>query len=128
MSESDLFYTKNHCWVREENGDVVVGITDYAQEQLSDLTFIEFLTGVGDRIEADSEIVTLESVKSVNEVYAPVSGEVLAVNEDLVMQPEIVNADPYGKGWLIRIRPDDPEAVSSLLDLDGYESLLPAED
>ena len=128
MSESDLFYTKNHCWVREENGDVVVGITDYAQEQLSDLTFIEFLTGVGDRIEADSEIVTLESVKSVNEVYAPVSGEVLAVNEDLVMQPEIVNSDPYGKGWLIRIRPDDPEAVSSLLDLDGYESLLPAED
>lgn len=128
MSESDLSYTKNHCWVREENGDLVVGITDYAQEQLSDLTFIEFLTGVGDRIEADSEIVTLESVKSVNEVYAPVSGEVLAVNEDLVMQPEIVNSDPYGKGWLIRIRPDDPEAVSSLLDLDGYESLLPAED
>lgn len=128
MSESDLFYTKNHCWVREENGDLVVGITDYAQEQLSDLTFIEFLTGVGDRIEADSEIVTLESVKSVNEVYAPVSGEVLAVNEDLVMQPETVNSDPYGKGWLIRIRPDDPEAVSSLLDLDGYESLLPAED
>lgn len=128
MSESDLFYTKNHCWVREENGDLVVGITDYAQEQLSDLTFIEFLTGVGDRIEADSEIVTLESVKSVNEVYAPVSGEVLAVNEDLVMQPETVNSDPYGKGWLIRIRPDDPAAVSSLLDLDGYESLLPAED
>ena len=128
MSESDLFYTKNHCWVREENGDLVVGITDYAQEQLSDLTFIEFLTGVGDRIEADSEIVTLESVKSVNEVYAPVSGEVLAVNEDLVMQPEIVNSDPYGKGWLIRIRPDAPDAVSSLLDLDGYESLLPAED
>lgn len=128
MSESDLFYTKNHCWVRDENGEIVVGITDYAQEQLSDLTFIEFLTGVGDHIDADSEIVTLESVKSVNEVYAPVSGEVLAVNEDLVMQPEIINTDPYGKGWLLRIRPDDPDALSSLLDLDAYESLLPAED
>jgi glycine cleavage system H protein len=128
MSESDLLYTKNHCWVRNENGEIVVGITDYAQEQLSDLTFIEFLTGVGDRIDADSEIVTLESVKSVNEVYAPVSGEVLAVNEDLVMQPEVINADPYGKGWLLRIRPDDADDLSSLLDLDAYESLLPAED
>ena len=128
MSESDLLYTKNHCWVRDEDGEIVLGITDYAQEQLSDLTFIEFLTGVGDRIEADSEIVTLESVKSVNEVYAPVSGEVLAVNEDLVMQPEIINTDPYGKGWLLRIRPDNPEDLSSLLDLDAYESLLPAED
>lgn len=128
MSESDLLYTKNHCWVRNENGEIVVGITDYAQEQLSDLTFIEFLTGVGDRIEADSEIVTLESVKSVNEVYAPVSGEVLAVNEELVMQPEVINADPYGKGWLLRIRPDDSADLDSLLDLDAYESLLPAED
>ena len=128
MSESDLLYTKNHCWVRDDGGEIVVGITDYAQEQLSDLTFVEFLTGVGDRIDADSEIATLESVKSVNEVYAPVSGEVLAVNEDLVMQPEIINTDPYGKGWLLRIRPDDPDALSSLLDLDGYESLLPAED
>jgi glycine cleavage system H protein len=122
---SEIRYTKAHCWCREEeNGELTVGITDYAQGQMSDLTFVELPT-VGDRVEADEEMAVVESVKAASDVYAPVSGEVTAINEDLADTPELVNQSPYGKGWLCRIRPDDPGDFAGLLDADAYEATLP---
>ena len=125
---SELRFTKAHCWCRqEENGELTVGITDYAQEQMSELTFVE-LPSVGDRVEADEEMAVVESVKAANDVYAPVSGEVTAINEDLAETPELVNQDPFGRGWLFRMTPDNPSDLSNLLDFDAYESSLPDED
>lgn len=122
---SELRYTKAHCWCRqEETGELTVGITDYAQEQMSELTFVELPT-VGDRVEADEEMAVVESVKAANDVYAPVSGEVTAINEALAETPELVNQSPYDQGWLCRIRPDDPSVFRSLLDADAYEATLP---
>ena len=122
---SELRFTKAHCWCRqEENGELTVGITDYAQEQMSELTFVE-LPSVGDRVEADEEMAVVESVKAANDVYAPVAGEVTAINEALAETPELVNQSPYDQGWLCRIRPDKPSAFSALLDADAYEASLP---
>ena len=122
---SELRFTKAHCWCRqEENGDLTVGITDYAQEQMSELTFVE-LPSVGDHVEADEEMAVVESVKAANDVYAPVSGEVTAINDDLAETPELVNQSPYEQGWLCRIRPDNPASFFSLLDADAYEATLP---
>ena len=122
---SELRFTKAHCWCRqEENGELTVGITDYAQEQMSELTFVE-LPSVGDRVEADEEMAVVESVKAANDVYAPVSGEVTAINDDLAETPELVNQSHYAQGWLCRIRPDNPASFFSLLDADAYEATLP---
>ena len=122
---SELRYTKAHCWCRmEDDGELTVGITDYAQGQMSDLTFVE-LPSVGDRVEAEEEMAVVESVKAASDVYAPVSGEITAVNEDLAETPELVNQSPYGKGWMCRIRPDDPTDFLRLLDEDAYEATLP---
>ena len=122
---SELRFTKAHCWCRqEENGELTVGITDYAQEQMSELTFVE-LPSVGDHVEADEEMAVVESVKAANDVYAPVSGEVTAINDDLAETPELVNQSPYEQGWLCRIRPDNPASFFSLLDADAYEATLP---
>lgn len=122
---SELRYTKAHCWCRmEDDGELMVGITDYAQKQMSDLTFVELPT-VGDRVEADEEMAVVESVKAASDVYAPVSGEVTAINENLAEDPELVNRSPYGNGWLCRIRPDNPGDFSRLLDADAYEATLP---
>ncbi len=123
---SEIRYTKAHCWCRPDGGELTVGITDYAQEQMSELTFVE-LPSVGDRVEADEEMAVVESVKAASDVYAPVSGEVTAINEDLAEIPELVNQSPYGKGWLCRIRPDDPGAFGRLLDADAYEATLPVD-
>ena len=122
---SELRYTKAHCWCRQEDdGELTVGITDYAQEQMSELTFVE-LPSVGDRVEADEEMAVVESVKAANDVYAPVSGEVTAINDALAETPKLVNQSPYARGWLCRIRPDNPAAFLSLLDADAYEATLP---
>jgi glycine cleavage system H protein len=123
---SEIRYTKAHCWCRQDGAELTVGITDYAQEQMSELTFVE-LPSVGDRVEADEEMAVVESVKAASDVYAPVSGEVTAINEDLAETPELVNQSPYGKGWLCRIRPDDPGAFGRLLDADAYEATLPVD-
>ena len=121
----DLLYTETHCWVRkEDDGDVVVGITDFAQEQMTELTFVE-LPEVGETVEAGGEVAVVESVKAANDVYAPVSGEIVAVNDDLTEEPELVNQDPFGRGWLFRIRPSDPSELDRLMDFDTYESSLP---
>lgn len=125
MAAEDLLYTETHCWVRkEDDGDVVVGITDFAQEQMTELTFVE-LPEVGETVEAGGEVAVVESVKAANDVYAPVSGEIVAVNDDLTEEPELVNQDPFGRGWLFRIRPSDPSELDRLMDFDTYESSLP---
>jgi glycine cleavage system H protein len=127
MLSGELRFTPSHCWVREEDFLVVVGITDYAQEQMSDLTYVE-LPEVGEHVAAESEVAVVESVKAANDVYAPVSGTVAEVNEALLEQPELVNSDPFGKGWLFKLKPDRVSDLERLLDADAYEAGIPDED
>ena len=127
MSTSEMRFTRAHCWIRLEGGLAVVGITDYAQEQMSELTFVE-LPEVGEQVEAEDEVAVVESVKAANDVFAPVAGTVVAVNEALLEQPELVNQDPFGKGWLFKLKPADPADLDELLDADAYEAQLPLDD
>ena len=127
MSTSELRFTRAHCWIRLEGGQAIVGITDYAQEQMEELTFVE-LPEVGERVEAEDEVAVVESVKSANDVFAPVAGTIVAVNEVLLEQPELVNQDPFGKGWLFKLKPADPADLDDLLDADAYEAQLPLDD
>lgn len=127
MIPEDLHYTDAHEWVgvtSEEDDRVRVGITDYAQGQLGDVVFVQ-LPEIGQRVDAGAAVGEIESTKSVSELFAPVSGEVVAVNEGLVDQPELVNAEPYSAGWMLEIRTDQAVANSleSLLDASGYRSL-----
>ena len=116
MSElpGDLLYTKEHEWLRrEDDGSVTVGITDHAQSALGDLVYVE-LPEVGQSVENGGEMAVVESVKAASDVYAPIGGEVLAVNEELADDPEKINADPYGDGWIVRLQPagDDGETMT----------------
>ncbi|WP_018233633.1 glycine cleavage system protein GcvH [Thioalkalivibrio thiocyanodenitrificans] len=123
---ADLRYTKSHEWVRSESdGTVTVGISDHAQELLGDLVFVE-TPEVGSSQEAGAACAVVESVKAASDVYAPVSGEVVAVNEQLADSPELVNTDPYGEGWLFRLKPEDG-ALDALLDADAYQALVDEE-
>ena len=124
MSElpGDLTYTKEHEWLRkEEDGSFTVGITDHAQGALGDLVYVE-LPDTGLVVEAGGEMAVVESVKAASDVYAPIGGEIVAVNEDLADDPEKINADPYGDGWIVRLQPsgDDGEAMSP----DEYQAFL----
>jgi glycine cleavage system H protein len=124
MSElpGDLLYTNEHEWLRkEEDGSVTIGITDHAQGALGDLVYVE-LPEVGQSVEAGGEMAVVESVKAASDVYAPISGEVMAVNEDLSDDPEKINADPYGDGWIVRMQPsgDDGETMTP----DEYQAFL----
>ena len=127
MASNELRFTRSHCWVREEGGEVVAGITDYAQEQMSELTYVE-LPEVGERVSAEAEVAVVESVKAANDVYAPLAGTITAVNEALVEQPELVNNDPFGKGWIFKMKPSNWADLNGLLDADDYEAELPEED
>ncbi len=118
-----LRYTSEHEWARLEDGTVRVGITDYAQDALGDIVFVD-LPEPGTSLEAGASFSEIESTKSVSDVYAPVSGEVVEVNADLADQPQRVNEDPYGEGWLCVISPTDPAQVESLLDAEGYRRLI----
>lgn len=122
----DLFYAKTHEWVSLEDDVATVGITDFAQSQLSDLTFVE-LPEVGTEFEAGDEIAVVESVKAAADVYAPVSGEVVAVNSNLEDKPELINKDAFGAGWLFKIKLSDESQVDDLMDADSYEELCPSE-
>ncbi len=124
MTSNELRFTPGHCWCRPEGEDIVVGITDFAQEQMSELTFVE-LPEVNEHVHAEEEMAVVESVKAANDIYAPVDGTVTAVNELLTEQPELVNSDPFGKGWLFKMKPDDPAQVAALMDADEYEASLP---
>lgn len=120
----DLKYTQSHEWVRREgDGTVTVGITDHAQDLLGDMVFVE-LPEVGRKLKAGQECAVVESVKAASDVYSPVAGEVVAINEALSDGPEIVNKDPYGEGWMMRIRPIDTNDVDALLDADVYQTQI----
>ena len=123
MYPEDCQYTKEHEWVRLEDGIAVVGITDYAQDHLGDVVFIE-LPDVGTEVAQFEPFGVIDSVKASSELYAPLSGEVEAVNDALTEQPELVNQEPYGEGWMIKVRPADLAEMGQLLDADGYEQLL----
>jgi glycine cleavage system H protein len=120
----DLFYAKTHEWVSLDDGIATVGISDFAQSQLSDLTFVE-LPEVGTIFEAGDEAAVVESVKAAADVYAPVGGEVIAINEKLEDAPELINEDPFGKGWIFKIKVDDESEVDDMMDADSYEELCP---
>ena len=122
----DLHYSKDHEWVRVEGNIAVVGITDYAQDSLGDVVYVE-LPKVGDEFAANESFGSVESVKAVSEVFSPVSGEVVGINETLNDEPEKVNQDPYGQGWMIRIQMSNPGEVDSLLTAAEYEDFTKAE-
>ena len=117
---AELRYAASHEWVRPEgNGIFTVGITEHAQELLGDMVFLD-LPDEGDQIAMGDDVAVAESVKAASDVYAPITGEVIEVNEDLEDSPELVNSDPYGDGWLFKVKADDISEVESLLDADGY--------
>jgi glycine cleavage system H protein len=122
----DLSYTKDHEWVRTKGDEATVGITDHAQNQLGDVVYVE-LPKVGDKFEASEPFGSVESVKAVSEIYMPVGGKVIEVNESLNDSPEQVNEDPYGEGWMIRIKIDNPSQVDALLTAVEYEDYIKEE-
>ena len=120
---AELKYTKEHEWIRVEGEEAVVGITDYAQSQLGDIVFVECET-VGDALEAGETFGTIEAVKTVSDPYLPVAGEVLEFNEELEGEPELVNKDPYGKGWIVKIKISDETELDGLLNADAYKAII----
>jgi glycine cleavage system H protein len=123
---ADLRYTKDHEWARAGAGELVVGITAFAVEQLGDITLVNLDVKPGDQLTAGKPFGTIESVKTLSDLYAPVSGKVLRVNAELANKPELVNEDCYGKAWMIAIAPSDAQAASSLMDAAAYESHVKA--
>jgi len=120
---AELNYTEDHEWVKVESGTATIGVTDYAQDQLGGLVFVN-LPAVGDAFAAGEVFGEVESVKSVSELLAPISGEVIEVNTDLENAPETINDDPYGAGWIIKVSVSDPAQVGALLDAASYEALI----
>ncbi len=116
-------YSKTHEWVRVEGGEAVIGISDYAQHKLSDIVFVE-LPAVGRELKAGTACMVIESVKAAEEVFAPVNGTVTVRNETLAKTPEIVNSDPFGKGWLVRVKLSSPAEVGALMDAAAYTAFL----
>jgi len=121
--KEDLKYTKEHEWLRMEGGEAVVGITDFAQGELGDIVFVE-LPEVGAQVEAGGSMGTIEAVKTVAELFAPVAGEVTAVNDQLADNAALVNSDCYGEGWIVRIRVADTSAVDELLSPSEYDDMI----
>ena len=126
MTPEDSRYAKSHEYVHAEGDVGTIGITDYAQKELGDVVFVE-LPQVGSQLEAGDELGSIESVKAVSELFSPVSGEVVEINEKLAEKPELVNTDPYGDGWMIRIRLDDATEMDELMTADDYEDYVQTE-
>ena len=122
---SDLKYTKDHAWVRREGHTATVGITDFAQRELSDIVYVEVET-VGETLSQDTIFGTVEAIKTVSDLFMPVSGEVIAFNEPLIRKPEVVNTDPYGEGWMIQIAMSAPQEWDTLLTAEEYRQLIDA--
>lgn len=118
--KSDCFYTKNDEWVLIEGDVATVGLTDYAQDALSDIVFVELTVGIGDDIAAEDQIATVESIKAASDVYAPIAGEVVALNEGVADTPELINQDPFGAAWLIKLKGSFD--TSALMDAAAYEA------
>jgi glycine cleavage system H protein len=116
----ELKYTKSDEWVRVEGSIATIGISDFAQDQLSDIVFWEAMVDVGEELEADSVVASLESVKAAGDVNTPVGGKIVELNSELDAAPEIVNSDPFGAAWMVKIEISDPSELDSLLDADAY--------
>lgn len=124
MASPEINYTEEHEWVQRTSEEVVrIGVTDYAQQQLGDVVFVQ-LPEVGQQVSAGDSLGEVESTKSVSDIYAPVSGEVTARNDALEDQPELVNSDPLGSGWMVEIRLADPGQLGALLDAEGYQNVI----
>ena len=123
MYPENLRYTKDHEWVSASGSEGTVGVTFFAQKELGDIVFVEF-PDVGRKVKVGEQFGTIESVKAVSECYAPVTGEVIAVNNDLTDHPEIVNQDPYGRGWILKVRLSDPKEVAALMDAATYQTFI----
>jgi len=121
----DLKYTKDHEWIRIEGDTATVGITDFAQEELGDIVYVEVETE-GETLEREAVFGTVEAVKTVSDLFLPLSGEIIAFNDKLEATPEIVNQDPYGAGWIIKMKIDDKEQLKDLLDAQSYGSVINA--
>ena len=120
---NNLKYTKDHEWVKIDGDIATVGITDYAQDQLGDIVFVDIQT-MGETLEREEIVGAIEAVKTVADAFMPLSGEIIEVNEELEAEPQAVNSDPYGKGWMIKIKISNPAEVEELLDADGYLALI----
>jgi glycine cleavage system H protein len=123
---ADLKYTREHEWLRIEGNEAVVGITEHAQELLGDMVFVD-MPKIGQAFETGADCAVVESVKAASDVYMPVQGVVLEINETLEDSPELVNSDPYGDGWLFRIKIEDSNEINELLDADAYQAFVDAE-
>ncbi|MDD5468079.1 MAG: glycine cleavage system protein GcvH [Anaerolineales bacterium] len=121
---ADCKYTKNDEWIKVEGNAGKVGITDYAQEQLSDIVFVEIVVAVGDTVKQGDACATVESVKAAADVYMPVSGKIVAINDSLPEAPDTVNKDPYGAAWMVTVEMSNPAELDSLLDAASYQAKL----
>jgi len=124
--DKDCRYTKTHEWIRVEGNEATTGITDFAQEELSDVVYVE-LPEIGDSFEKGEAYATVESVKTASEVYMPIGGEIIAVNEELDSKPQLVNEDPFGAGWFVKFTIADPAELDDLLDADAYAKFIAEE-
>ena len=120
---ADLKYTKDHEWIRVEGALLVIGITDFAQSELGDIVYVDVDT-LDDTVAADAVFGSVEAVKTVSDLFMPIAGEVVEFNEALEDAPEMVNSDPYGKGWMIKVKPEDLSQFETLLDAEGYKALI----
>ncbi|WP_076410404.1 glycine cleavage system protein GcvH [Shewanella sp. UCD-KL12] len=124
---AELKYASSHEWIRkEEDGSYTIGISEHAQELLGDMVFVE-LPEVGDEVNAGEDCAVAESVKAASDIYAPISGEVIAINEALEDSPELVNSDAFGDGWFFRVMPSDTAEIENLLDAEGYQAVIDEE-
>jgi glycine cleavage system H protein len=126
MYPPELLYTKEHEWIRVDESTGTIGITDHAQKELGDIVFVE-LPKAGEHVTANESMGSVESVKAVSEIYSPVTGEVTAVNPKLQNSPELINSDPHGEAWLVRVRLEDRSETESLMSADEYETYIQQE-
>jgi glycine cleavage system H protein len=117
-----LKYAKTDEWVKVEGDEATIGISDYAQDQLSDVVYVELMVDEGDTVSKGDTVATVESVKAAADVNFPTDGEITAINEDLADNPEVLNSDPYGKGWMVKMKLSDPSQLDDLMDADAYET------
>ena len=123
MVLDDIYYTKEHEWAKVDGDVAIIGITDYAQSELGDIVFVE-LPGGNQEVSAGDAFITIEAVKAVTDVYAPVSGEIIELNNELVSTPDLINKDPYGDGWMAKIKMSNPDEIEQLLSPDEYRELI----
>lgn len=120
---TNVKYTSEHEWIRLENDEAIIGITDYAQDQLGDIVFVD-VAAEGETLEQGEVFGTIEVVKTVSDLFLPIGGEIVEVNPELEEHPELVNKDPYGEGWIIRIKPTDASQMDELLDAEAYKKII----